>query len=54
MVENQRRLEKELADLNARLLSGGSSETEVQEIAGISLIASGLKVLIQNLCRMRR
>ena len=39
MVENQRRLEKELADLNARLLSGGSSETEVQEIAGISLIA---------------
>ena len=39
MVENQRRLEKELADLNARLLSGGSSETEVQEVAGISLIA---------------
>ena len=39
MVENQRRLEKELADLNARLLSGGSGETEVQEIAGISLIA---------------
>ena len=39
MVENQRRLEKELADLNARLLSGGSSETEVQEIAGISVIA---------------
>ncbi|MEK9528442.1 MAG: alanine--tRNA ligase [Gammaproteobacteria bacterium] len=39
MVENQRRLEKELADLNARLLSGGSSEAEVQEVAGISLIA---------------
>ncbi|MEL0296475.1 MAG: alanine--tRNA ligase [Gammaproteobacteria bacterium] len=39
MVENQRRLEKELADLNARLLSGGSSETEVEEVAGISLIA---------------
>ena len=39
MVENQRRLEKELADLNARLLSGGSSETDVQEVAGISLIA---------------
>ena len=39
MLENQRRLEKELADLNARLLSGGSSETEVQEVAGISLIA---------------
>ena len=39
MVENQRRLEKELADLNARLLSGGSSETEVKEVAGISLIA---------------
>ena len=39
MVENQRRLEKDLADLNARLLSGGSSETDVQEVAGISLIA---------------
>ena len=39
MLENQRRLEKELADLNARLLSGGSSETEVKEVAGISLIA---------------
>ena len=39
MVENQRRLEKELVDLNARLLSGGSSETDVQEVAGISLIA---------------
>ena len=39
MIESQRRLEKELADLNARLLSGGSSETEVREIAGIRLIA---------------
>ena len=43
MVENQRRLEKELADLNARLLSGGSSETEVQEVAGISLIAKRIE-----------
>ena len=43
MVENQRRLEKELADLNARLLSGGSSETEVREVAGISLIAKRIE-----------
>ena len=43
MVENQRRLEKKLADLNARLLSGGSSETEVREVAGISLIAKRIE-----------